>query len=60
MSNLQVDVRKLPIFLSYGLGVDGTAILLRWVKEREARDFDLSELTVITAQVGEEWDDYVE
>ncbi len=57
MSNLQVDVRKLPIFLSYGLGVEGTAILLRWANTAKARDFDLSELTVITAQVGEEWDD---
>jgi len=57
MSNLMPDLRNLPIFLSYGLGVEGTAILLRWVSEAKARDFDLSDLTVITAQVGEEWDD---
>jgi hypothetical protein len=37
--------------------VEGTAILLRWASTAKARDFDLSELTVITAQVGEEWDD---
>lgn len=44
-----------PVVLSYGLGVDSTAILLRWMLEPGARDFDLSNLTVVTAMTGDEW-----
>lgn len=57
MSTLPEAIKNLPVYKSYGLGVEGTAILLRWLNDSTARDFDLSELTVITAQVGEEWDD---
>ena len=45
-----------PVILSYGLGVDSTAILLRWINEPSSRDFDLSDLIVITAMTGDEWD----
>lgn len=45
-----------PVVLSYGLGVDSTAILLRWLTEPASRDFDLSQLTVITAMTGDEWE----
>jgi len=41
--------------LSFGMGVDSSAILARWLLEPESRDFDLSDLTVITAQVGNEF-----
>ncbi|MFF4989652.1 hypothetical protein ACFY19_20835 [Streptosporangium saharense] len=44
-----------PVILSYGLGVDSTAVLLRWLLEPESRDFDLSDLVVLTAQTGHEW-----
>ncbi|MEV7011747.1 hypothetical protein [Streptosporangium sp. NPDC051022] len=44
-----------PVILSYGLGVDSTAILLRWLLEPETRDFDLANLVVLTAQTGNEW-----
>ena len=44
-----------PVVLSYGLGVDSTAILLRWLTEPASRDFELSDLTVITAMTGDEW-----
>lgn len=44
-----------PVVLSYGLGVDSTAILLRWITEPESRDFDLSDLIVVTAMTGDEW-----
>jgi len=44
-----------PVVLSYGLGVDSTALLLRWLREPDSRDFDLSELLVITAMTGDEW-----
>ena len=57
MSTLTKARMNLPVYKSYGLGVEGTAIILRWLNDRTSRDFDLSELTVITAQTGEEWDD---
>lgn len=41
--------------LSYGLGVDSTAILLRWLLEPSSRDFDLSELVVASALTGDEF-----
>lgn len=30
--------------LSYGLGLDSTAVLLRWLTDPSSRDFDLSDL----------------
>jgi len=44
-----------PVVLSYGLGVDSTAILLRWIHEPASRDFDLDDLVVVTAMTGDEW-----
>ncbi len=58
-TTLPQAMKNLPVYKSYGLGVEGTAIILRWLSDPTSRDFDLSELTVITAQVGEEWDDTV-
>ena len=43
------------VVLSYGLGVDSTALLLRWLEEPRSRDFDLSDLLVVTAMTGDEW-----
>lgn len=43
------------VVLSYGLGVDSTAILLRWLLDPTSRDFDLSQLVVVTAMTGDEW-----
>ena len=43
-------MRKGPsVFFSYGMGVDSTAILLRWLHESSSRDFDLGDLVVLTA-----------
>lgn len=50
-----VEHRRHPVVLSYGLGVDSTALLLRWLHEPDSRDFELSELLVITAMTGDEW-----
>jgi hypothetical protein len=44
------------VILSYGLGVDSTAILLRWLSDPSSRDFDLADLIVIVAMTGNEWD----
>ena len=46
---------SIRVVLGYGLGVDSTAILLRWIHEPETRPCDLSELLVITAMTGDEW-----
>lgn len=43
--------------LSYGLGVDSTAILLRWIYEPETRPCPLDKITVISAMTGDEFDD---
>lgn len=43
------------VVLSYGLGVDSTAILMRWLHEPASRDFDLADLVVVTAMTGDEW-----
>ncbi len=43
------------VVLSYGMGVDSTAILLRWLEEPTSRDFDLAQLIVVTAMTGDEW-----
>ena len=45
------------VVLSYGLGVDSTSILLRYLTEPASRNFALDELVVITAMTGDEWAD---
>ncbi|MBT4504174.1 MAG: hypothetical protein HOC74_40965, partial [Gemmatimonadetes bacterium] len=47
----------LPVILSYGLGVDSTAILVRWLTEPSSRNFSLDKLVVITAMTGDEFAD---
>jgi hypothetical protein len=41
--------------LSYGMGVDSTAILLRWIEDPSSRPCDLDEILVITSMVGDEF-----
>jgi hypothetical protein len=45
------------LILNYGMGWDSTALLLRWLEEPASRDCALEDLTVVTAQVGEEFAD---
>ena len=44
------------VVMSYGMGVDSTAILLRWLTDPPSRDFDLRDLVVITAHTGDEFE----
>jgi hypothetical protein len=44
-----------PVVLSFGMGVDSAAILLRWLEDPTSRDFELDNLVVITAMVGNEF-----
>lgn len=51
------DLEITPTYvLSYGLGEDSTAILLRWLEDPSSRDFDLADLAVVTAMTGNEWE----
>ena len=43
--------------LSYGMGVESTAILVRWLEDASARPCELGELIVITAHTGDEYAD---
>lgn len=43
--------------LSYGMGVESTAVLVRWIREPATRPCALEELIVITSQVGDEYED---
>lgn len=44
------------VVMSYGMGVDSTAILLRWLTDPSSRDFDLQDLIVVTADTGGEFE----
>lgn len=55
MTNPATETETPTVVLSYGMGVDSTAILLRWLEEPESRDFELENLIVLTAQVGDEF-----
>lgn len=41
--------------LNYGMGVDSTAILLRWILDSASRPFPLKDLIVVSAQTGNEY-----
>jgi hypothetical protein len=41
--------------LSYGLGADSTAVLLRWLDEPATAPCELDDLIVVTAMTGDEW-----
>lgn len=43
-----------PVVLSYGMGVESSAVALRWIDEPACRDFPLDDLVVVTAMTGNE------
>jgi hypothetical protein len=43
------------VVLSYGLGVDSSAALLRFLEDPSSRDFPLDQLLVVTSMTGDEW-----
>lgn len=49
------DAGRQPVVLSYGMGVDSTALLLRWLKEPGSRGFEVEDLVALTAQTGDEF-----
>lgn len=40
---------------SFGMGLDSTAMLLRWLTDASSRDFELADLVVLTAMTGHEF-----
>lgn len=44
-----------PIVANLGMGVDSSAIVTRWLLEPQTRGFDLDQLTILIASVGEEY-----
>lgn len=42
------------VVVSFGMGLDSSALLARWLTEPSSRDFDLSDLAVVTAMTGHE------
>lgn len=54
--NLNTFESSPKIILSWGLGEDSTAVLLRWLEDPTSRDFDLADLAVVTAMTGDEWE----
>lgn len=49
-----------PWILSWGLGADSTAILLRWLVEPSSREFALEDLVVVAAMTGDEFAETIE
>lgn len=45
------------VVMSNGMGLESAAILFRWIHEPTSRNFDLKDLTVITAMTGDEFSD---
>ncbi|MFE5703256.1 hypothetical protein [Rhodococcus koreensis] len=54
--SVYVDEPAPKVVLSWGLGEDSTAILLRWLEDPTSRDFELNELVVVSAMTGNEWE----
>jgi hypothetical protein len=42
------------VVLSFGLGLDSTSLLIRWITDAASRDFALEDLAVVTAMTGHE------
>ncbi|HWJ46461.1 MAG TPA: hypothetical protein VNS62_02335, partial [Candidatus Udaeobacter sp.] len=49
--------KTVATILSYGMGVESSAILLRWIMSPVTRPCSLEDLIVITSQVGDEYTD---
>jgi hypothetical protein len=42
------------VVMSFGLGLDSTALVMRWIVEPASRDFELRDLALVTAMTGHE------
>ena len=49
------DRVRRPRVLSWGMGVDSSAALMRWLTDPTSRDWPLTDLTVVLSHTGDEW-----
>lgn len=54
LTGLDESARPPTVVASFGMGLDSSCMLVRWLTDPTSRDFDLSELAVITAMTGHE------
>lgn len=52
--------RPPSVVASFGLGLDSSAMLVRWLTNPDSRDFEVEDLVVVTAMTGHEWTSTVE
>jgi hypothetical protein len=60
LAGLDTSAAPPRVVASFGMGVDSAAMLVRWMSDPSSRDFDLSELAVVTAMVGNEFSSTLE
>lgn len=56
LPGIAASIAAPSVVLSYGMGLDSTCLLLRWLEEPCTRDFDLTDLVLVTALTGDEFD----
>lgn len=54
LSGLDDSAHAPSVVMSFGLGLDSTALLMRWLIDPASRDFDLNDLVLVTAMTGHE------
>lgn len=53
----RTDTPRPPkVVISYGMGLDSSSLLLRWLEDPSSRNFELDDLAVVTAMTGNEFD----
>lgn len=48
--------RTPTVCVSFGMGLDSSALLVRWLTDPSTRDFGLEDMVVLTAMTGHEFD----
>lgn len=54
LSGLDTHATAPTVVLSFGLGLDSTSLLIRWLTDPASRDFALEDLVLVTAMTGHE------
>lgn len=54
LAGLDSNAAAPSVVLSFGLGLDSTSLLIRWLTDASSRDFALEDLVLVTAMTGHE------
>lgn len=54
LAGLNEDERTPTVCVSFGMGLDSSALLARWLTDPSSRDFALDDMVVLTAMTGHE------